>query len=168
MTASSGDVSKESCPTLRSASSGSPRTAPATSRLSKPDDQSPRSKNDQHDAGSPTTVHERMRSSVRGRAAASASCSLTRAGDHLILTTTDAGTDRLCGLTLLRPGLELAGINLVPVPFRSQDARPPPHCPVLKRRCLLVCWWSQFAGKRKGRGLNGTAIMSMISVQGLQ
>jgi ATP-dependent helicase/nuclease subunit A len=50
---------------------------------------------------------------------------LTRAGDHLILTTTDRGTNRLCGLTLLRPGLELAGIDFVPVPFHPQDARPP-------------------------------------------
>jgi ATP-dependent helicase/nuclease subunit A len=50
---------------------------------------------------------------------------LTRAGDHLILTTTDVGTNRLCGLTLLRPGLELANVGFVPVPFRLQDARPP-------------------------------------------
>lgn len=50
---------------------------------------------------------------------------LTRAGDHLILTTTDVGTNRLCGLTLLRPGLDLAGINFVSVPFRPQDAHPP-------------------------------------------
>jgi ATP-dependent helicase/nuclease subunit A len=28
---------------------------------------------------------------------------LTRAGDHLILTTTDAGTNQLCGLTTLKP-----------------------------------------------------------------
>jgi ATP-dependent exoDNAse (exonuclease V) beta subunit len=50
---------------------------------------------------------------------------LTRAGDHIILTTTDAGTNGLCGLTLLRPGLDLAGIDFVPVPFRPHAARPP-------------------------------------------
>ena len=43
---------------------------------------------------------------------------LTRAGDHLILTSTEAGANRLCGLTLLRPNLELAGIAFIPVPFR--------------------------------------------------
>ena len=43
----------------------------------------------------------------------------------LILTTTDVETNRLCGLTLLRPGLELAGIDFVSVPFRPHDAQPP-------------------------------------------
>ncbi len=50
---------------------------------------------------------------------------LTRTADHLVLTTTDEGTNRLCGLTLLRPGLALAGIDFITVPFRPQDARPP-------------------------------------------
>jgi ATP-dependent exoDNAse (exonuclease V) beta subunit len=50
---------------------------------------------------------------------------LTRTADHLILTTTEASTNRLCGLTLLRPGLELADITIVTVPFHPQDAQPP-------------------------------------------
>lgn len=50
---------------------------------------------------------------------------LTRAGDHLILTTTDADANHLCGVALLRPGLGLASIDFVPVPFRPQDAQPP-------------------------------------------
>jgi ATP-dependent helicase/nuclease subunit A len=50
---------------------------------------------------------------------------LTRAGDHLILTATDAESNRLCGLTLLRPGLEFADVDFVPVPFHPEDARPP-------------------------------------------
>jgi hypothetical protein len=41
----------------------------------------------------------------------------------LILTTTDVETNRLCGLTLLRPGLELAGIDFVSVPFRPPEER---------------------------------------------
>jgi hypothetical protein len=45
--------------------------------------------------------------------------------DHLVLTTTDADANHLCGLTLLRPGLRLASIGFVPVPFRPQDAQPP-------------------------------------------
>jgi ATP-dependent exoDNAse (exonuclease V) beta subunit len=49
----------------------------------------------------------------------------TRARDHLVLTSTDAETSRLCGLTLLRPGLELAGVDFTPVPFRPQDACAP-------------------------------------------
>jgi ATP-dependent helicase/nuclease subunit A len=65
---------------------------------------------------------------------------LTRAGDHLILTTTDMETNRLCGLTLLGPGLELAGINFVPVSFRPQDARPselPSPLPTAPPRLLV-------------------------------
>lgn len=50
---------------------------------------------------------------------------LTRASDHLMLTTTDVGTNRFCGVTLLRPGSELAGIDFVPIPFRYHDAQPP-------------------------------------------
>lgn len=50
---------------------------------------------------------------------------LTRTADHLILTTTEPYTHRLCGLTLLRSGLEFAGVDFAPVPFRPQDARPP-------------------------------------------
>src|SRR5215218_7539 len=48
----------------------------------------------------------------------------TRARDHLILTCTGL-TDRLCGLTVLQPGLELAGITVSPVPFDPRDAQPP-------------------------------------------
>ncbi len=40
---------------------------------------------------------------------------LTRARDHLVLTTTDADTRRACGMTLLRPGLEAAGVEAAPV-----------------------------------------------------
>jgi ATP-dependent helicase/nuclease subunit A len=49
----------------------------------------------------------------------------TRARDHLVLSSTDARPDRFCGLTLLRPGLEQAGVSFAPVPFRAEDARPP-------------------------------------------
>jgi ATP-dependent helicase/nuclease subunit A len=48
----------------------------------------------------------------------------TRARDHLILTCTGL-TERLCGLTVLQPGLELAGIPVLLVPFDPRDARPP-------------------------------------------
>jgi ATP-dependent helicase/nuclease subunit A len=44
---------------------------------------------------------------------------LTRARDHLILTTTDADTQSDCGMALLRPGFEAAGVEAVPVPFGS-------------------------------------------------
>jgi ATP-dependent helicase/nuclease subunit A len=40
---------------------------------------------------------------------------LTRARDHLVLTTTDANTQRACGMTLLRPGLEAAGVEAATV-----------------------------------------------------
>jgi len=49
----------------------------------------------------------------------------TRARDHLILTSTEGHTKKLCGLTLLLPGLELAGIECVPELFDPEDARPP-------------------------------------------
>lgn len=49
----------------------------------------------------------------------------TRARDHLILTSTEATTNRFCGLTLLQPGLELGNISCSPVPFRPEDAQPP-------------------------------------------
>jgi hypothetical protein len=49
----------------------------------------------------------------------------TRARDHIILTSAAGQTTALCGLTLLRPGLELAGTGLSPVPFNPEDARPP-------------------------------------------
>lgn len=42
---------------------------------------------------------------------------LTRARDHLILTTTDLDTQKACGMTLLRPGLEAAGVEAASVPF---------------------------------------------------
>jgi superfamily I DNA/RNA helicase len=48
----------------------------------------------------------------------------TRARDHLILTGTGL-TERLCGLTILQPGLEMAGIPVSPVPFDQRDAQPP-------------------------------------------
>jgi hypothetical protein len=48
----------------------------------------------------------------------------TRSRDHLILTCTGL-TERLCGLTVLQPGLELAGIPVSPVSFDPQDAKPP-------------------------------------------
>jgi len=48
----------------------------------------------------------------------------TRARDHLILTCTGL-TERLCGLTVLQPGLELAGIPVSPVSYDQRDARPP-------------------------------------------
>jgi ATP-dependent helicase/nuclease subunit A len=48
----------------------------------------------------------------------------TRARDHLILTCTGI-TERLCGLTVLQPGLELAGIPVSPVPFDPHYAQPP-------------------------------------------
>jgi ATP-dependent helicase/nuclease subunit A len=48
----------------------------------------------------------------------------TRARDHLILTCTGL-TERLCGLTILQPGLEIANIPVYPVTFDPQDARPP-------------------------------------------
>lgn len=49
----------------------------------------------------------------------------TRARDHLILTSTEWETERLCGLTLLQPGIETARIRCNFVPFRPEDARPP-------------------------------------------
>ena len=51
--------------------------------------------------------------------------SWTRARDHLVLTSTEGHTKKLCGLTLLLPGLELAGVECVPEPFDPEDARPP-------------------------------------------
>ena len=48
----------------------------------------------------------------------------TRTRDHLILTCTGL-TERLCGLTVLQPGLELAGISVSSVPFDPRDAQPP-------------------------------------------
>jgi ATP-dependent helicase/nuclease subunit A len=48
----------------------------------------------------------------------------TRARDHLILTCTGL-TERLCGLTVLQPGLEIANIPVSPVPFDARDAQPP-------------------------------------------
>jgi ATP-dependent helicase/nuclease subunit A len=48
----------------------------------------------------------------------------TRARDHLILTCTGL-TERLCGLTVLQPGLEMADIAISPVPYRKEDAKPP-------------------------------------------
>ena len=48
----------------------------------------------------------------------------TRARDHLILTCTGL-TERLCGLTILQPGLELAGIRVSPVSYNQRDAQPP-------------------------------------------
>lgn len=49
----------------------------------------------------------------------------TRARDHLILTSTHAEANRLCGLSLLQPGLELANIPCSPVSFSPEDAQPP-------------------------------------------
>jgi ATP-dependent helicase/nuclease subunit A len=48
----------------------------------------------------------------------------TRARDHLILSCTGL-TERLCGLTILQPGLETANIPVSTVTFDPQDARPP-------------------------------------------
>ena len=48
----------------------------------------------------------------------------TRARDHLILTCTGL-TERLCGLTVLQPGLEIANIAISPVRYRIEDAKPP-------------------------------------------
>jgi hypothetical protein len=48
----------------------------------------------------------------------------TRARDHLIPSCTGL-TERLCGLTVLQPGLELADIAVSPVPYDEGDARPP-------------------------------------------
>ena len=48
----------------------------------------------------------------------------TRARDHLILTCTGL-TERLCGLTILQPDLEMAEIPISPVRFRIEDAKPP-------------------------------------------
>ena len=48
----------------------------------------------------------------------------TRARDHLILTCTGL-TERLCGLTVLQPGLEVANIPVSPVTFDPRDAQPP-------------------------------------------
>jgi ATP-dependent helicase/nuclease subunit A len=48
----------------------------------------------------------------------------TRARDHLILTCTGL-TERLCGLTILQPGLQMANIPVSPVTFDPKDARPP-------------------------------------------
>ena len=50
---------------------------------------------------------------------------LTRTRDHLILTTTDGQARGDSGLTLLRPGLEAAGVEVEPVPFRPEDALAP-------------------------------------------
>lgn len=50
---------------------------------------------------------------------------LTRTRDHLILTTTDGQAQGDCGLTLLRPGLEAAGVEVEPVLFRPEDALAP-------------------------------------------
>ena len=64
----------------------------------------------------------------------------TRARDHLILTCTDGHMVRACGLTLLRPGLEQAGVDLTPVPFRPQDALPaelPSPPPAVPQRLLM-------------------------------
>lgn len=49
----------------------------------------------------------------------------TRARDHLILTSTDGETMRFSGITLLRPGLDLAGVTFSPVAFHAEDALPP-------------------------------------------
>ena len=49
----------------------------------------------------------------------------TRARDHLILMSSQAEANRLCGLSLLQPGLELAHIPYTPVPFRPEHAKPP-------------------------------------------
>ena len=46
-------------------------------------------------------------------------------------------TTALCGLTLLRPGLDLAGIGLSPVPFNPEDARPPELATPVPPRLLL-------------------------------
>jgi ATP-dependent helicase/nuclease subunit A len=48
----------------------------------------------------------------------------TRARDHLILTCTGL-TERLCGLTVLQPGIEMADLPISPVPYRPEDAKPP-------------------------------------------
>jgi ATP-dependent helicase/nuclease subunit A len=48
----------------------------------------------------------------------------TRARDHLILTCTGL-TERLCGLTVLQPDLEVANIPVSPVTFDPRDAQPP-------------------------------------------
>jgi ATP-dependent helicase/nuclease subunit A len=48
----------------------------------------------------------------------------TRARDHLILTCTGL-TERLCGLTVLQPGLEMADLPILPVTFDPRDAQPP-------------------------------------------
>jgi ATP-dependent helicase/nuclease subunit A len=49
----------------------------------------------------------------------------TRARDHLVLSSTSGYTERFCGLTVLQPGLEQAGVDFAPVPFHPEDARPP-------------------------------------------
>jgi ATP-dependent exoDNAse (exonuclease V) beta subunit len=49
----------------------------------------------------------------------------TRARDHLILTSTEREADKLCGLMLLRPGLEAAHVECQFVPFRPEVARSP-------------------------------------------
>src|SRR5215204_7183663 len=49
----------------------------------------------------------------------------TRARDLLILTSTQAEANQLCGLSLLQPGLELANIPCSPVSFSPEDAQPP-------------------------------------------
>lgn len=49
----------------------------------------------------------------------------TRARDHLILSATEGVSNRLCGLTLLAPGLDAAETSLTPVAFDEEDARPP-------------------------------------------
>ncbi len=50
---------------------------------------------------------------------------LTRARDHLVMTTTDGRTERDCGLAVLRPGLLAAGIEVEPVPFRPPPTQQP-------------------------------------------
>jgi len=63
----------------------------------------------------------------------------TRARDHLILTCTGL-TERLCGLTVLQPGLEIANIPVSPVSFDPRDAQPPelPNpSPAVPARLLL-------------------------------
>src|SRR5215212_5612574 len=49
----------------------------------------------------------------------------TRARDHLILTSTQAEANQLCGLSLLQPGLDLANIPCSPVSFSPEDAQLP-------------------------------------------
>jgi ATP-dependent helicase/nuclease subunit A len=63
----------------------------------------------------------------------------TRARDHLILTCTGL-TKRLCGLTVLQPGLEMANIPVSPVSFDPRDAESPElpsPSPMVPDRLLL-------------------------------